>query len=73
MVLDVFRGAPGPLLASPGLLWVAFGGALGVSGGVFLMIFLVRRGLRSENGEMLENDDHYCTLAVFFEVPRAPK
>ena len=57
MVLDVFRGAPGPLLGSPGLLWVAFGGALGVSGGVFLMIFLVRRGLRSENGEMLDFDD----------------
>ena len=37
-VLDVFRGAPGPLLVSPGLLWVAFGGALGVSGGAFLMI-----------------------------------
>ena len=40
MVLDVFRGAPGPLLASPGLLWVAFGGALGVSGGVFVDAFL---------------------------------
>ena len=57
MVLDVFRGAPGSLLASPGLLWVAFGGALGVSGSVLFMFFLVRRGLRSENGEMLDFDD----------------
>ena len=57
MVFDVFRGAPGLLLGSPGLLWVGFGGALGVSGDVFWMIFLAQRGLRSENCEMLENDD----------------
>ena len=34
-VFDVFRGAPGLLLGSPGLLWVGFGGAPGVSGIVF--------------------------------------
>ena len=54
MVLDVFRGAPGPLLGSAGLLLVAFEGALGVSGDVFLMIFFTRRGLRSENLDFLK-------------------
>ena len=49
VVLDVFGGTPEPLLGSPGLLLVAFGGALGVSGGAFWIIFLNRRGLRSEN------------------------
>ena len=40
VVFDVFRGAPGLLLGSPGLLWVGFEGVLSVSGGIFWIIFL---------------------------------
>ena len=65
MVFDIFWGAHGLLLASPGLLWVGFGGVLGVFGGAFWLIFSFRRGLRSENFEMLENDDLLNEFAVF--------
>ena len=65
MVFDIFWGAHGLLLASPGLLWVGFGGVLGVFGGAFWLIFSFRRGLRSENFEMLENDDPLNEFVVF--------
>ena len=57
MVFDIFWGAHGLLLASPGLLWVGFGGVLGAFGGAFGLIFSFRRGLGSEHFEMLENED----------------
>ena len=52
-------------MGSLGLLWVGFGGALGVSGGVFWIIFLAQSGLRSENCEMLENYDPLNGIAMF--------
>ena len=61
MVFDIFWGAHGLLLASPGLLWVGFGGVLGVFV-VFLLLF--RRGLRSENFETLENDDSLNEIQI---------
>ena len=65
MVFDIFWGAHGLLLASPGLLWVGFGGVLGAFGGAFWLIFSFRRGLRSEHFEMLENEDPLIEFAVF--------
>jgi hypothetical protein len=62
---DIFWGAHGLLLASPGLLRVGLGSVLGVFGGPFWLIFSFRRGLRSENFEMLENDDPLNEFVVF--------
>ena len=64
MVFDIFWGAHGLLLASPGLLWVGFGGVLGAFGGAFWLIFFFRRGLRQENFEMLVNHDLLIEFAV---------
>ena len=64
MVFDIFWGAHGLLLASPGLLRVGLGSVLGVFGGPFWLIFSFRRGLPSENFEMLENDDPLYEYAV---------
>ena len=38
---------------------------MGVFGGAFWLIFFFRRGLRSENFEMLENDDLLNEFVVF--------
>ena len=65
MVFDIFWGAHGLLLASPGLLRVGLGSVLGVFGSPFWLIFSFRRGLRSENFEMLENDDPLNEFVVF--------
>ena len=64
MVFGTFWGAHGLLLASPELLWVGFEGVLGVSAGVFSLIFFFRRGLRQENFEMLVNNDLLIEFAV---------
>ena len=56
MVFDIFWGAHGLLLGSPGFLCVGFGAVLGVSGGALWNMFFFQRGSRSENFEMLEND-----------------
>ena len=42
----------------PGVLGGVFLEALGVSRGAFWIVFLVLGATGSENGEMLENDDH---------------
>ena len=65
MVFHIFWGAHGLLLASPGLLWVGFGGVLGVSGSAFWLILFFRRVLQSENFKMLENDDPLHEIALF--------
>ena len=65
MVFDIFWGAHGLLLASPGLIWVGFGGCFGCLWRCFWLIFFFRRGLRSENFEMLDNDDPLNAFAVF--------
>ena len=65
MVFDIFWGTHGLRLASPGLLWVGFGGVWGVFGGAFWLMFSFRRGLRSEHFEMLVNNDPLIEFAVF--------
>ena len=55
------------LQSSPGVLWVVFWEALGVSWGAFLVIFLAQGGSRSENDEMLDNDDPFMRFAMFLD------
>ena len=65
MVLGVSMDASRALPSSPGVLWGVFWEALGVSWVAFWVIFLAQGGIRSENDEMLENDDPYGTFAMF--------
>ena len=65
MVFNIFWGAHGLLLASPGLLRVGLRSVLVVFGGPFWLIFSFRRGLGSEHFEMLENEDPLIEFAVF--------
>ena len=65
VVLGVSWGAPGAPLAGPGLLWGAFWGGLGALWEAIWSTFLVRGGLRSENGEILKYYIPYNTFAMF--------
>ena len=67
MVWGVSMDASRALPSSPGVLWGVFWEALGVSWEAFLLIFLVQGGIRSENDEMLENDDPVMRFAMFLE------
>ena len=73
MVLDVFMGAPGPLLRPPGLLWVGFGGALGVSGAVFLMISWSGEAFEAKTAKYIrkKNDDPLERFAVLLATTAA--
>ena len=65
--LGVSMDVPRALQSSLGLLWGVCWEALGVSWGAFFAMFLVQGGIRSENDEMLENDDPLNEFAMFLE------
>ena len=62
--MDASRVLP----SCPGMLWGVFWEALGVSWEAFLVILLLQGGIRSENDEMLENDDPLNGFALFLET-----